>query len=96
MVDRHFHEQRPIAFYADALGLTERSLNRLVRGRFACSPMRCIHRRLLLEARRMLIYGTQPIARIAEELGFSDPSYFSRFYLRMTGVVPSAARTPEE
>ena len=94
LVDRHFHEQRPLAFYADALGLTERSLTRLVRGRFACSPMLYIHRRLLLEARRMLVYGTHPIARIAEELGFSDPSYFSRFHLRMTGVVPSAARTP--
>lgn len=92
LVDRHFREHRPIAFYAAALGITERSLTRLARARFGCAPAHYLHRRLLLEARRQLAYGSQPIARVADELGFADPSYFSRFYRRMTGELPSRAR----
>lgn len=92
LVDRHFREHRPLAFYADALGITERTLTRLTRARFQCAPVQYLHRRLLLEARRQLVYGTQPIARISDELGFTDPSYFTRFYQRMTGEPPSAVR----
>lgn len=92
LVDQHFREHRPVGFYADALAMTERSLTRLCRARFRCSPAHYVHRRLLLEAQRQLTYGTAPIARIAEDLGFVDPSYFTRFYRRMTGRLPSAAR----
>jgi AraC family transcriptional activator of pobA len=92
LVDRHFREHRPLGFYADALGMTERSLTRLAQARLGCAPAHYLHRRLLLEARRQLAYGSQPIARIADELGFADPSYFTRFYRRMTGELPSAVR----
>lgn len=92
LVDRHFREHRPVGFYAAALAMTERSLTRLCRARFHCSPAHYVHRRLLLEAQRQLTYGTVPIARIAEDLGFGDPSYFTRFYRRMTGKLPSVAR----
>jgi AraC family transcriptional activator of pobA len=92
LVDRHFREGRPVAFYANAMAMTERSLTRLCGARFGCAPAAYVHRRIILEARRRLFYGSVPIARIAEELGFTDPSYFTRFYLRMTGELPSAAR----
>lgn len=92
LVDRHFREHRAIAFYASELGVTERSLSRFVRARFDCAPMQYVHRRLLLEARRLLVYGNQPVARVAEQLGFTDPSYFSRFYYRMAKERPSGVR----
>ncbi|MBS0284918.1 MAG: helix-turn-helix domain-containing protein [Proteobacteria bacterium] len=92
LVDRHFAEHRPIAFYARSLGMTERSLTRFARAHFGSAPMQYIHRRMLLEARRLLVYGGQPVARVAEELGFSDPSYFSRFYHRMAKERPSSRR----
>ena len=92
LVDRHFREHRSIAFYAEAMGMTERSLTRLCRAAFRCSPTHYLHRRLLLEAKRQLLFSTASIARIGEELGFSDPSYFNRFYRRLTGERPSAAR----
>ncbi len=89
LVDSHFREHRPISFYAASLGITERSLTRFVRSHFGCAPMQYIHRRILLEARRLLIYGNLSVAGVAEQLGFSDPSYFSRFYHRMTDERPS-------
>jgi AraC family transcriptional activator of pobA len=54
--------------------------------------MDVVHRRLTLEAQRLLRYTNATAAQVSAELGFDDPSYFSRFYLRMTGRRPAEDR----
>ncbi|WP_226018943.1 helix-turn-helix domain-containing protein [Novosphingobium sp. FKTRR1] len=88
LVEIHFREHRDLDFYAEALGLTRRTLSRLIARRLGCSPSELLHRRLATEARRLLRYTGASAAQVAAELGFDDPSYFSRFYLRMTGKRP--------
>lgn len=92
LVESHLREQRPVAFYASALGVTERTLNRLCRRHLHCTPHEAINRRCAIEAQRLLRYTNANVAQIAYELGFADPSYFSRFYLRMTGRRPQLER----
>lgn len=46
----------------------------------------------LREARRLLAYTDAPVADVAQELGFDDPAYFSRFFARRSGVSPSSYR----
>ncbi|HWU02283.1 MAG TPA: helix-turn-helix domain-containing protein [Novosphingobium sp.] len=92
LVETHLREHRPLAFYAEALGSTERTLGRLCQRRLGCSPLELINRRCALEAQRLLRYTNATVAQVAAELGFADPSYFSRFYLRMTGRRPQAER----
>lgn len=92
LVELHYRQHRDLDFYADALGLTRRTLSRLTAARLGCSPMDLIHRRLALEAQRLLRYTNATATQVAAELGFDDPSYFSRFYLRMTGRRPGDDR----
>lgn len=92
LVEAHYREHRDLDFYADALGMTRRSLSRLTARRLGCTPITVLHRRLATEARRLLRYTGASAAQIAAELGFEDPSYFSRFYLRMTGRRPGEER----
>ncbi|MFM9936025.1 MAG: AraC family transcriptional regulator [Novosphingobium sp.] len=92
LVEAHYREHRDLDFYAAALGMTRRSLSRLTAARLGCSPITVLHRRLATEARRLLRYTGASAAQIAAELGFEDPSYFSRFYLRMTGKRPGDER----
>lgn len=89
LVELHYRQHRDLDFYAGALGLTRRTLSRLTAARLGCSPMDLIHRRLALEAHRLLRYTNATAAQVAAELGFEDPSYFSRFYQRVTGRRPS-------
>jgi AraC family transcriptional activator of pobA len=92
LVEAHLTEHRDLDFYAKALGTTVRTLTRLTREHLGAPPQVLINRRLALEAQRLLRYTNASVAQVAGELGFADPSYFSRFYLRMVGCRPRGRR----
>ena len=92
LVETHLAEHRPVSFYAASIGVTERTLSRLVFRRLGCTPLEAINRRIALEAKRLLRHTNASVAQIAIQLGFADVSYFSRFYLRMAGRRPAADR----
>ncbi|MBC2668821.1 helix-turn-helix domain-containing protein [Novosphingobium piscinae] len=93
LVETHLAGHRPVEFYAAALGMTPRTLHRLCLRQLGCTPLEAIHRRLAAEAQRLLRYTNASVTQVAGELGFADTSYFSRFYLRMTGRRPTAERS---
>lgn len=78
--------------YAQALHISESTLNRICQTVAGTTAFEIIKGRLEVEARRRLIYSTFPIHRIAAELGFADASYFARFFRRRTGVSPREFR----
>src|SRR5690606_2381713 len=61
LVDKHFREQREIAFYASALEITPTQLTRVCRQELGLSPLGVIHRRLMAEAERDLAYTSLSI-----------------------------------
>ena len=87
-LEEHFLEHWSVARYADRLGVSPATLNRLVRQQSGRSALELVHDRLLREACRRLIYVAAPVANLALELGFEDPAYFSRFFKRRTGMSP--------
>lgn len=88
LVEQHFMAHWPVTRYAGALKVSAERLNRLVQAEAGCSALALVHRRLAREACRRLLHGTTPVARLAEELGFDDAAYFSRFFRRHTGMSP--------
>jgi len=47
---------------------------------------------VLTEAKRQLVFTNQAIHEIAYDLAFSDPSHFTRFFRKQTGMTPQAFR----
>lgn len=92
LLDEHYAEHWPVTRYAELLKVTESRLNRLCSKRYGHTAFALIQDRLLLEARRRLIYTGVPVSQLAYELGFSDPPYFCRFFKKQTGLAPSAFR----
>jgi AraC family transcriptional regulator, transcriptional activator of pobA len=88
LVERHFAEHWPLTHYAETLGLSTQRLNRLARSEGAASALEVIHARLTREACRRLYFIAAPAEKLALELGFEDPAYFSRFFKRRTGMSP--------
>jgi len=88
----HFREHWPIERYAEQLGISAAYLNALCRRLTEQSALQIINQRLLLEAKRDLVYTTLTINQVSDRLGFSEPAYFSRFFKRWTGQSPKHFR----
>jgi AraC-like DNA-binding protein len=78
--------------YLSALSVSARALINAVLSETGKSPSVWIRDRTLLEARRLLTYTDLTVSEIAYRLNFRNVSYFVRFYRRLTGMSPGAAR----
>lgn len=92
LVDREFRFQKPIEEYAHRLGLTPAHLNRICREHLGDSALGVVHERVVLEAKRYLTFTSMSAKEIASALAFEDPSYFTRFFKKKTGIPPLAYR----
>jgi AraC family transcriptional activator of pobA len=91
-VEKHFRSQLALAVYARELGVSITHLSRVCREVLGCSALKVLHDRLVLEAKRNLVYTSMTISQVAFGLGFSDPAYFTRFFTAKVGRTPSAYR----
>jgi AraC family transcriptional activator of pobA len=92
LVDEFFRKERLLVFYAEQLGMTVDRLNDHVKRATGVTAGHLIRQRVLTEAKRQLVFTTQPIHDIAEELAFADPSHFARFFRKQTGITPHEFR----
>jgi len=92
LVGTSFLERRTVAAYATLLGVSADHLSATFRKTTGFPPGILIQNHLILEAKRLLAHSTLAVGEIAERLKFKDPSYFSRFFRRATGVSPSEFR----
>jgi AraC family transcriptional activator of pobA len=92
LVEEHYREHRPLAFYAGALKVTPDHLSRSCRSVTGQSALDLVHARMLLEARRLLAYTPMTVTQIAATLGYEDPAYFAKFFARSVGEAPSTYR----
>jgi AraC family transcriptional activator of pobA len=92
LLDEHFRKERLISFYAERLAMTADRLNDHVKRATGVTAGHMIRRRVLTEAKRQLVFTNQAIHEIAYDLSFSDPSHFTRFFRKQTGMTPQAFR----
>lgn len=92
LVDEHFRTERLISFYAGKLAMTPDRLNDHVKRVSGVTAGHLIRQRVLTEAKRALVFTTQPIQEISHELAFADPSHFARFFRKQTGMAPQTFR----
>jgi AraC family transcriptional regulator, transcriptional activator of pobA len=92
LVDEHFRKERLISFYAERLAMTADRLNDHVKRATGVTAGHMIRQRVLTEAKRQLVFTNQAIHEIAYDLSFSDPSHFTRFFRKQTGMTPQAFR----
>lgn len=92
LVEQHYREHLTVETFAHRLGMSAVHLNNLCRQLAGQSALQIIHQRLLLEARRSLVYTNMTVAQVSDHLGFADPAYFSRFFRRLTGQSPNGFR----
>lgn len=88
LVEQNFTQLHSVTDYAQRLGLSPKSLTKHFQKIGSQTPSDFIKNRILLEAKRQLLYSTEAVKHIAFNLGFNDPAYFSRFFTKATGISP--------
>ncbi|NLR94717.1 helix-turn-helix domain-containing protein [Flammeovirga agarivorans] len=92
LVEQHFREKKSVAEYAELLHKSPKTLSNVFKLLGQKKPLQFIQERVLLEARRQIIYTEKSISEIAYELGYEDLQAFSRFFKKTEGSSPSEYR----
>ena len=86
--DKDFRNMKKVKDYAEALGITNKALNEIVKSNSGYNASDLIYRQIMLEAKRLLLTGLST-KEVAYDLNFDDPSHFSKFFKSRIGVNPS-------
>lgn len=92
LIEQFYFKENGVHFYAKQLGMGIKQLNALVRETHGKTVSNLIHERIILDAKFNLQSSLDSVKTIAYGLGFEDPSYFSRFFRRYTGLSPNQYR----
>lgn len=91
-INEYFRELHEVGDYASLLHISAGHLSEVVKMQSGKPAIKHIHERIVLEARRLLFHTNHSLKEIAFDLGFSDASYFNRFFKRETAVTPAEYR----
>jgi AraC-like DNA-binding protein len=91
-LDDSLAEKPMVSVLADKLGMTPKQLNTLIKKQTGLAPIEHINKRIVIEAKRLLVHTELSVKEIAYALHFDDPAYFGRFFRRHTKETPQQFR----
>lgn len=94
-VEKYFRKQHKVSEYAKNLHKSPKTLSNLFKRAGYPSPLRVINERLVLEARRLLLFSDLTAEQISFELGFNDGAHFSKFFKSHVGLPPIQFRAQQ-
>lgn len=89
LLEKHYAENRGVQFFARQLATTDKKLSAATRMHTGQTPLQLIHNRVVLEAKRLLLFQHTSHKEISFQLGFDSPATFSAFIKTKTGHSPS-------
>jgi len=85
LVEQHFTEWHQVQDYAKELNVSPGYLNEVISSAIHKPAKEYIQNRLILETKRLSLFTSKSIKEIGYDLGFGDPSHFSKFFKSFTG-----------
>lgn len=92
LVDQHYAMNFTVQKYAEILHISRRQLSGLTRLLLKKSPSQIIHDKIIKQAKTMLVNTDLSVSYIGKSLGFSDVSYFVKYFKRYNNCSPAAFR----
>ena len=93
LVAEHCDRQRTLDFYADRLCLSKQYLGSIIVEVSHRTAREWIDEAALQRIKVMLLHSTIPFNDISERMSFAEPSHFSRYFKRLTGMTPGEYRS---
>jgi AraC-like DNA-binding protein len=89
---QYHHEDFGLPQLCQKIGMSRSQLFRKIKALTDISPSDLIRTHRLNKARTLLESGAANVAEAAWQVGFKDPSYFSKLFQEEFGYEPSATR----
>ena len=89
---RNLADRITLGSLAKTCGLSASRLSYLFQSQVGLPPMRWLEHQRLARAKDLLEVTVEPVQAVAEQVGFSDPFYFSSRFRRSVGMSPRAWR----
>jgi len=91
-IEEHFRIKHSPSNYAELLNITPKALAKITKTHFNKTLSNLIAERIIIEAKRELYLTNKPVKEIANELGYDDEYYFSRFFKTNANISPQVFR----
>ena len=92
LVGSHCQKHRQLSFYAEKICITERYLGTVIRQTSGITAKEWIDKAVITVAKVKLRHSNLHIVEIAECLHFPNPSFFCKYFKRLTGCTPQEYR----
>ncbi len=92
LVEQNFRTHRKVSWYGHELCISPKYLSETVKVISRRTPNEWIDNYVVLESRVLLRNSTKSIKEIAQELNFSNQSFFGKFFKEHVGVSPQSYR----
>ncbi|RXZ82991.1 AraC family transcriptional regulator [Paenibacillaceae bacterium] len=87
-IKQHYMEHLTNGHFQSHLHFHINYLIRCMQAVYQCTPMEYLQRYRIEQSKLLLIKTEHPIAKIAEDVGFRQPSHFTRYFKALEGVTP--------
>lgn len=88
LVDINYKDKKQVNEYAELLFKSPKTLSNLFAKYNQKSPIQVIHERIILEAKKLLLYTDKNVKEVAYELGFDDATPFHKLFKKVTHSTP--------
>jgi len=92
LINKHLRSNKSLSGYAELLNVSDDYLSEVLKKQTGFSASYWIQQEIMMEAKRLLYYTELSIKEISIQLGYTDHSYFSRFFRKAAGVSATAFR----
>ncbi|MCP4440740.1 MAG: helix-turn-helix domain-containing protein [Aureispira sp.] len=92
LVESSYLKEKGTDFYTQKMAVSLAQLNNIVRIRTGMTTKQFLLKRILLEAKRLVVHSTKSVKEIAYSLEFLEPAHFTNFFKKHTGKTPSKFR----
>ncbi|WP_422081415.1 helix-turn-helix domain-containing protein [Ulvibacterium sp.] len=92
LLTQNYRTQKSVGFYAGKMNLSAKHLSEVLKETVGKTIKQSIEELILLESQSLLKQTAMEVKEIMYWLGFEDPSYFTKFFKKKTGLTPSEYR----
>ena len=96
LVEEHFKTKKSVSEYGELMFKSPKTVTNMFSKYSEDTPLQVIHKRVIMEAKRMLLYTDKSSKEIGYELGYNDPAQFSKLFKNITGKTTTQFKDTKE